>query len=77
MKLFQNCRSCGYTVTDRKLLQLLEVYPVHCPNCGAQMKPFHAEESEEIAELVDDEEMTMFGKPVDFKPNIKVDLGKD
>ena len=53
MKLFQNCRACGASITDKKLLQLLEVYPVRCPVCGELIKPLRPEESDEIIELVE------------------------
>lgn len=75
MKLFQNCRKCGANITDKKLLQLLEVYPVRCPVCGELIKPLRPEESDIIIEL-DEEECTMQGRPANFCPNIKLDGGK-
>lgn len=44
MKLFQNCPSCGYSIRDKKLLQLLEVFPVICPSCGKKVYPLHINE---------------------------------
>lgn len=77
MKLFQNCRACGASITDKKLLQLLEVYPVRCPVCGSLIKPLRPEESDEIIELVEESEECAFeGRPKNFNPNIKLDGGK-
>lgn len=77
MKLFQNCRACGASIRDKKLLQLLEVYPVRCPVCGELIKPLRPEESDEIIEFKVEEECTMQGRPANFKPNIVLNGGKN
>lgn len=57
MILFQNCAHCGATISDRKILQLLEVFPCKCPNCGEKIFPIRTDEHDiyvTITEVHDD-----------------------
>lgn len=79
MKLFQNCGACGASIRDKKLLQLLEVYPVRCPVCGELIKPLRPDESDIIVAMEEEpaEEATFFGKPKNFSPNIDLTGGRN
>lgn len=79
MKLFQNCPKCGTSIRDKKLLQILEVYPIKCPSCGARVEPLRPEKSDIIVEWGEEEVgevATYEGCPANFRPNIKLNGGK-
>ena len=79
MKLFQVCQKCGATIRDKKLLQILEVYPIKCPSCGARVEPLRPEKSDIIIEWGEEdigEVATFEGRPAGFSPNIKLNGGK-
>lgn len=81
MKLFQNCPKCGCSIRDRKLLQILEVYPIKCPSCGARVEPLRPEKSDIIVEWGEDDAVgevaTFEGRPANFRPNIVLNGGKN
>lgn len=80
MKLFQNCPKCGCSIRDRKLLQILDVYPIKCPSCGARVEPLRPEKSDIIIECREDEvgEVATFeGRPKNFRPNIVLNGGNN
>ena len=63
--LFQNCNNCGHTVTDKKLLQLLEVYPVKCPCCGKIIAPLKVCDDDIYVTIEDiDDDGNIIGSPV-------------
>lgn len=72
MKLFQNCPSCGCSIRDKKLLQLLEVFPVICPSCGKKVYPLHLNELEAdvIIDVDPEEEITGDTLPTGFKDSL-------
>lgn len=72
MKLFQNCQHCGEKIRDKKLLQLLEVFPVNCPSCGKKVFPLHLNELEAdvIIDVVPEEEITGDTLPTGFKDSL-------
>lgn len=80
MKLFQNCQKCGASIRDKKLLQILEVYPIKCPSCGARVEPLRPEKSDIIVEWGEEDAVgevaTFEGRPAGFSPNIKLNGGK-
>lgn len=80
MKLFQTCPHCGCTIRDRKLLQILDVYPVKCPSCGGRVEPLRPEKSDIIVSWDEEEAVgevvTFEGRPENFRPNIKLNGGK-
>lgn len=67
MILFQTCQHCGTIIKDKKILQLLEVFPVKCPNCGERITPIKTDVNDIYVTITEvNEDCTIETAPIEM-----------